>query len=244
MIINTNTKRSFVIHNTDEACTYLKSASAFNSAIYIKKDDKYNLLENTNILQIGEEDNYFIFNHDFGLDLSVNQKCSFRILLEACVVDFTTTIKKSSAKDENRYKFLLPGRMTVQYIRKYLRMKPSKYHPVDIKFIKDRLILKFSVLDISTSGIAVKVPRAEMLYGIGDMIDEMEILLTEKNGVKVAGQIRAVKGDRCGIKFIECMPEAEELIAEYIDRRQLAEKIRAKTYRDVEKELMMLNKKS
>ncbi len=240
--MSTNTKRTFNIFNIEEACMYLKSASAFNSTVYMKKDDNYTLLENTIVSKI--KDNYFLINQDLGLDTSTKMKYSFRILLEACLIDFPATIMPYEGNKENVSQFSLPNKMVVQYVRKFMRIKPSKYHPVDVKFSKNKLTLKFRVLDISTSGLAVKVPRAEMLYEIGDMIDDMELLLTEQNKVKVSGQIRVVRGDRCGIKFIDNTPEKEELIAEYIDRRQLAEKIRAKTYRDVEKELMMLSKKN
>ncbi len=242
--MNTSTKRTFNICNIDEACMYLKSAAAFNSTIYMKKEENYTMLENTLISHINTKDNFFFLNRDLGLDTSTKLQYSFRVLLEACVVDFLATIMPPAGEKENVSQFSMPAKMSVQYVRKFLRIKPSKYHPVEVKFTKSKLTLKFSVLDISTSGIAVKVPRAELLYEIGDMIDDMELLLTEQNHLKVSGQIRAVKDDRCGIKFINCTPEKQEMIAEYIDRRQLAEKIRAKTYRDVEKELMMLSKKN
>ncbi len=132
----------------------------------------------------------------------------------------------------------MPQQMTVQYIRSYKRIEPSKDHPINTRLSINRLSLKFMVLDISTGGMALKVPNVELLLDIGDVLDNIEILLTERDKITVTGQVRFIQDAKCCIKFIDISPRAEGILAQYMERRKLVDIVREKLFMDVEEEVM------
>ncbi len=236
--MDTKEKRTIMIYDIDDICSYLKIAMKLKSIILIKYKDSFNILENAFVYKIDTKNNTFSLHSKLELDSSTKKKITLRLLLESSTIDFLTTFQPSLEEDKELLRFSLPTQMTAQYIRGPERIRPSKEHPLGIKFCVNRLKFNFKVLDISTSGIAVKVPNAELLLDIGDTLNEMEIFLTESTSIRVSGEVRLVKGEKCGIKFISISAEAERIIAQYIERKKLVDLVRDKLYVDVEKEVM------
>ncbi len=239
--MDAHTKKTYMVYDTAEICSYLKMANVFTSDIFIKHSTSYEPLENTGIAKVDKKKNLFFLNRDLDLTPSLKRKTPFRIKLESAIIDFTSALLPSQ-EDEEAQLFSLPKQMTVQYLRSYQRVEPTKDHPINIRFSVNRLSLKFKVLDISSGGMAMRVPNVDLLLDIGDILENMELILNKNDQIKISGQIRFIEKDRCSIKFIDITPQAEKTIVEYMERRKLVDVVREKLYMDIEDEVMKFEK--
>ena len=234
--------RTYMVYDIIAIYSYLKKANVFTSEIHIKNIYKYDLLEGIGISKIDTKNNFFLFNKDLNFDSLTKYKVNFRIKLESYIVDFSTSFHPSSGKDGEPQKFFLPKQMTVQCFTSERRVKPSKDHPIEATF--NRLYVNFNVLDISAGGMAIQISNVELLLDVGDVIDVIEIMLTEQETIRVSGEVRLITEDSCRIKFINISNKAERIIAEYMERRELVDIIWEKLYIDVEEEIMKFQEKS
>ena len=228
-----NRKQVCIISDTRQMSSYFRAASVFRSAVYAGNGSFYSLLEDNYISEINSDDRFFVLNSD--IDFTVEKNVNFRVLLESCVVDFTAELMQTARNGKKFRKFSLPEMIHVSYMRRFMRVHPAKYYPlkVVIPWIDPKDSLKtYSVSNLSVRGMGVTVQNADLLFRAGDMLEGLEVSLPGQDNVTVSGQVKFVRGDICGIRFLPLDDRAERLIREYVAQRMMMEKLRDDTLKN------------
>ncbi len=89
--MDAHTKRTFMVYDALEICSYLKMANVFTSEIFIKNSENYVPLQETGIAKVDMKKKLFFFNRELDLNPSLKQKILFRIKLESAIIDLVST---------------------------------------------------------------------------------------------------------------------------------------------------------
>ena len=106
--------------------------------------------------------------------------------------------------------------------RESLRLGPSQGDPLKVIFKQDKLqklSSQIKVLDISLGGIGLQIPDAKSKIRIG-MYIEMEVPIPEEEVCVLSGRVTFVKGDKCGINFVQSRDREIDKIARYLFNRE------------------------
>ena len=109
--------------------------------------------------------------------------------------------------------------------REALRVAPSQGDPVKVVFKQkdlQKLSSQIKVLDISVGGIKLQIPDAESIIAAGMPIEKMEISIPDEGVCVLTGNVTFVKGEQCGISFLQSGDQETNKIAKYIFNRERA----------------------
>ncbi len=109
--------------------------------------------------------------------------------------------------------------------RQALRLEPSQGHPVKVVFKQkdlQKLSSQINVLDISVGGIRLQIPDAESIVTVGMSIKNMEVSIPDEGICVLTGKITFMKGEQCGINFLQSGDHEINKIARYIFKRERA----------------------
>ncbi len=139
-------------------------------------------------------------------------------------------------QEDGIFGFLLPEEMTRHYRRKFPRYDLDETSPVRIRFQTGNLrgiSPLVRVVDLSEGGVGLRVHDAESIFGIGEMIEKMEMLLPEEEALPLAGMVRFACEERCGLQFIPNDAVAISRIVRHLHRLEEIENVSKKTYRSL-----------
>jgi len=107
--------------------------------------------------------------------------------------------------------------------RESLRLEPSQEQPIKILFKQKELrkpSSEIKVLDISVGGIKLQIQDAEKIVTVGMPINNMEVSIPDEGVCVLTGNVTFVKGDQCGINFLQSGDHEINKIARYIFNRE------------------------
>jgi c-di-GMP-binding flagellar brake protein YcgR len=142
------------------------------------------------------------------------------------VYTFKSKIISQRALDSN---FMLleiefPDRITKEERRKYLRVRPSEEHPIEIRFaLPDSDIVKVEAMDISGGGVSFIMSNHVKHFKVGDSL-YLDISLPIHGNIYALADVKNITHlqdvTRIGVEFSSLSEDAFRIVTQYVTAQE------------------------